>query len=307
MTNPQPIDPRAVLAALSAPFHPDEVEAKPTVVSGNRALAVFYIDARVVMDRLDAVLGVDGWQDDYEFLADGAVVCRLRCRLGTDWLTKVDVGSPSEQPDKHDRVKAAVSDALKRAAVKFGVGRYLYRVPSQWVDYDPKARKFTRAPKLPAWALPAPTGKPQEQPKAPPAETAPSPTAPPETITRDQAADLFAVMKINGVPAQCFRERYHVASLSHLPADRFSDCRNWASVFKADGIALEQWLAERDEDLARRGKVKVKELIEHVQKCAREAGEKRPMAEWPADAVRHAISVANQFVQQCYGQTPAGK
>jgi hypothetical protein len=53
------------------------------------------------------------------------VVCRLRCRIGGEWLTKVDVGSPSEQPDGGDRLKAAFSDAPLQAAVKFGVGRYL--------------------------------------------------------------------------------------------------------------------------------------------------------------------------------------
>jgi hypothetical protein len=140
--------------ALAAPFDLTEVRFKPAVVSGNRALALAYVDARVIQDRLDDVLGVAGWQDDYECLADGSVVCRLRLRLGDTWVTKVDVGGPSEQPDGGDRLKAAFSDALKRAAVKFGVGRYLYRLPSQWVDYDPQKRQFVRPPTLPASALP---------------------------------------------------------------------------------------------------------------------------------------------------------
>jgi hypothetical protein len=63
-----------------------------------------------------------GWQDEYECLPDGSVVCRLRLRLGDEWITKMDVGAPSEQPDEGDRRKAAFSDALKRAAVKFGIG-----------------------------------------------------------------------------------------------------------------------------------------------------------------------------------------
>jgi hypothetical protein len=113
------------------------------------------VDARVVQSRLDEVLGVDGWQDDYECLADGSVVCRLGLRMGGEWITKVDVGGPSEQPDGGDRLKAAFSDALKRAAVKFGVGRYLYRLPSQWLDYDSQRRQFLKTPGLPAWALPA--------------------------------------------------------------------------------------------------------------------------------------------------------
>jgi hypothetical protein len=120
----------------------------------DREIAPDTLLSRVIQDRLDEVLGVIGWQDDYECLPDGSVVCRLRIRVGGEWLTKVDVGGPSEQPDEGDRRKAAFSDALKRAAVKFGVGRYLYRLPSQWVDYDPKKKQFVRTPPLPESALP---------------------------------------------------------------------------------------------------------------------------------------------------------
>src|SRR4051812_3482368 len=83
---------QALTEALSAPFDPTEVRFKPAVVTGNRALALAYVDARVIQDRLDDVLSVGGWQDDYECLADGSVVCRLRLHLGDDWITKVDVG-----------------------------------------------------------------------------------------------------------------------------------------------------------------------------------------------------------------------
>lgn len=145
-----------VTEALAAPFDPREVRFKPAVVSGNRALALAYVDARVIQDRLDDVLGVTGWQDEYECLPEGSVVCRLRLRLGEEWITKMDVGGQSEQPDEGDRRKAAFSDALKRAAVKFGIGRYLYRLPSQWVDYDPKKRQFAQTPTLPPSALPKP-------------------------------------------------------------------------------------------------------------------------------------------------------
>jgi hypothetical protein len=113
------------------------------------------LDARAVQDRLDDVLGLDGWQDQYTPLPDGSVVCELRCRIGGEWIVKTDVGSPSEQPDGGDRLKAAFSDALKRAAVKFGIGRYLYRLPPQWCDWDAAKRRFVVAPKLPAQPTPA--------------------------------------------------------------------------------------------------------------------------------------------------------
>src|SRR5579883_2724574 len=140
--------------ALAAPFDAREVKFKPAVVNGNRALALAYVDARVIQDRLDEVLGVTGWQDEYECLPDGSVVCRLRLRIGEEWITKMDVGGQSEQPDEGDRRKAAFSDALKRAAVKFGIGRYLYRLPACWCDFDPQKKQFTRTPALPPSALP---------------------------------------------------------------------------------------------------------------------------------------------------------
>src|SRR5439155_13885012 len=146
---PVTADVESLTQQLLAPFESNEVKFKPAVVTGNRALALPYVDARVIQDRLDEVLGVAGWQDEYECLPDGSVVCRLRLRLGSEWITKMDVGGPSEQPDEGDRRKAAVSDALKRAAVKFGVGRYLYRLPQQWVDYDPQKKQLKNLPALP--------------------------------------------------------------------------------------------------------------------------------------------------------------
>jgi hypothetical protein len=149
---PRP-DLKAVALALAAPFDPAEVKWKAQVVSGNRAMVVAFVDARVIQDRLDDVVGVMGWQDAYETLPDGAVTCRLKIRVGQRWITKMDVGGQSEQPDEGDRRKAAFSDALKRAAVKFGIGRYLYRLEPQWVDYDPQKKRITGTPRLPASAL----------------------------------------------------------------------------------------------------------------------------------------------------------
>lgn len=161
--------------SLAAPFAPKDVKFKPAVLSGKRALALAYVDARAIQDRLDEVLGVTGWQDEYECLPDGSVVCRLKLRLGDEWITKVDVGGQSEQADEGDRRKAAFSDALKRAAVKFGIGRYLYRLPQQWCDYDPQKRQFASTPTLPPHALPR---KQTAGRVAPPAAAAEAPQEP---------------------------------------------------------------------------------------------------------------------------------
>ena len=167
-----PEEVKAITTALAAPFEPTEVKFKPQSVKGNRALALAYIDCRLVQDRLDEVLGVENWMDDYEILPEGSVICRLRLNIGGNWITKTDVGSLSEQPDGGDRMKAAFSDALKRTAVKFGIGRYLYRLTAIWTDYDPQKKQFTQMPKLPDFALPP--RKAKKPTPAPVAEVAPT-------------------------------------------------------------------------------------------------------------------------------------
>src|SRR5262245_19673465 len=105
--NTSVIDVKAIARALAAPFDGSEVKFKPQTVKANRALALAYVDVRAIMDRLDNVLGVENWQDRYRLLPDNSVICRLRLRIGGQWIAKSDVGGPSEQPDGGDRLKAA--------------------------------------------------------------------------------------------------------------------------------------------------------------------------------------------------------
>ena len=103
---------------LKAAF--DEREVKTLKQSWGE---VRYITARMVMDRLDDVVSPIGWTDSYIVLSDGSVECSLSITFdGSEWLTRCDVGTA----EGTEPMKSAYSDALKRAAVKFGVGRYLY-------------------------------------------------------------------------------------------------------------------------------------------------------------------------------------
>lgn len=91
---------------------------------------VAYITARTAMNRLDKVMGFENWWDEYERDAFGGdnVVCKLTIRLPDGQLvTKCDAGAPGNTGDEGDDDKGAFSDAFKRAAVKFGIGRHLYR------------------------------------------------------------------------------------------------------------------------------------------------------------------------------------
>ncbi len=147
-------DTKQLSLLLTAPFPAEAIHWKPLAVRGNRALAAAYLDARAIMQRLDSVFGVGGWKDEYQILDSGNVLCTLSVKIEGEWIPKTDVGSPSEQADEADRLKGAFSDSLKRAAIKLGIGRYLYRLPRVWVNYDPATKQFAETPKLPAWALP---------------------------------------------------------------------------------------------------------------------------------------------------------
>lgn len=147
---------------LAAFFEAGEVKFKPQSTSkdGSKALAIPFVDVRAVTDRLDRVLGVNNWRDSYQTLGGGAVLCRLEVKFDGEWIAKEDVGGQSEQPDEGDRTKAAFSDALKRAAVKFGVGRYLYNKSIQkWVPFDSQKKRFTEQPRMPPEFLPQPEAR----------------------------------------------------------------------------------------------------------------------------------------------------
>ena len=113
--------------ALKRPFPTSKLRWRKG--GGNKELV--YITARDVMDRLDEVCGVDGWQTDFDFIGD-RMICKLSIRfyLKTEevskwiasWITKSDGADDTSI----EGAKGGISDALKRAAVQFGIGRYLY-------------------------------------------------------------------------------------------------------------------------------------------------------------------------------------
>jgi hypothetical protein len=161
-------DPAMIAEALAAHFPGSEVHFRAGAVSGSRTMALAYIDARQVMHRLDTVLGMVNWRDEFTFLDGGQCLCRLSVRIAGEWITKEDVGGESDQKDDGDRRKAAVSDALKRAAVKFGIARYLYDLPQQWCDYDPQKKQLVGQPRLPTVVLPPKDRGPDEKPSITP-------------------------------------------------------------------------------------------------------------------------------------------
>jgi hypothetical protein len=119
---PPPPDPeyRDLFARLFAPFEPDEIRQRQ---QAGRTLD--YVTARTVANRLDEVLSPLGWKVEYREVKNG-IICKLSICIDGEWYAKEDAGGYASLSDQGDNVKAAFSDALKRAAAMWGVGRHLY-------------------------------------------------------------------------------------------------------------------------------------------------------------------------------------
>lgn len=170
---------------LSEPFPPEDIEwyVGSTTQDKSKGMAIPFITNRAVMDRLDEVCGVDGWKNEYRFLKERALTNRDGEVVGTassqlcgisvwsedhqEWITKWDGAEDSDI----EAIKGGLSSAMKRAAVQFGIGRYLYKLDTLWVPIEPKGRSFEISPAieiiLPQWALPGGSGRPDGQNRKP--------------------------------------------------------------------------------------------------------------------------------------------
>lgn len=105
---------------------------------GTKGQAFAYLSARAIQNRLDEVMGPHNWKDHYEMIGNSCVLCTLSLKVDGEWINKQDVSeveTKDSTPEKN-AFKGAVSDALKRAAVKWGIGRYIYEYEAQWVTLE---------------------------------------------------------------------------------------------------------------------------------------------------------------------------
>lgn len=177
-------------AKLAAPFPPERISWRvgSTTQDKKKGMALAYIDARDVMDRLDQVCGPEGWQRQYPH-ANGKTVCAIGIKVGDEWIWKADGAGDSDV----EAEKGALSDAFKRAAVSWGIGRYLYDVDSPWVEIEPMGRSFKIAESAKHALMKALSGH-----KAPPEKPEPEkPAVAPKAVPRPSggwsptAADVF--------------------------------------------------------------------------------------------------------------------
>lgn len=162
------------LGRLKEPFPEADIEwriQRSGIKNGKPwALVLAYITNRAIQDRLDDVCGPDSWQNEYRPAPLGeGVLCGIGIKLESGWVWKWD-GAENTQ---FEAVKGGLSGSMKRAAVQWGIGRYLYNLEAGFANFDENGRYRDKIkddstgketwykwnpPQLPSWALPGGNG-----------------------------------------------------------------------------------------------------------------------------------------------------
>ena len=120
---------------LSQPFTMEDLEWRVQQAGSNQngfwARIIAYVTNRAIQNRLDNVVGAFAWRNKFSPLpnsvGDGAM-CALSIKFENEWVTKYD-GSENTQIEA---IKGGLSGAMKRSAVHWGIGRYLYDVEAMY-------------------------------------------------------------------------------------------------------------------------------------------------------------------------------
>lgn len=189
-----------IMKKLQAPFPPEEIEWR--VGSTNRektsGLALAYVTNRAIQNRLDDIFGPLNWQNQYKEWKNNSQICGISVRVGItqEWVTKWDGADDSQT----EAIKGGLSDSMKRAAVQWGIGRYLYKLDQQWCKLKPAGNSYALAeePKLPGWALPEGCNPEAYKPPTKKTEPITKKTEPITDLTRQRIAT--AAKKLSHTP-----------------------------------------------------------------------------------------------------------
>lgn len=132
----------SIYEKLRAPFTQDAIEwrVQSSGFSGEKPWAkiVPYLTNRAIQDRLDEAVGPENWRNEYTAGPQGGVLCGISLYLPKadnsaeyHWVTKWD---GAENTDI-EGVKGGLSGSMKRAAVQWGIGRFLYECSEEWATF----------------------------------------------------------------------------------------------------------------------------------------------------------------------------
>ncbi len=141
-----------LITHLSEPFAKEDIawRAGATSRDKKRAQALPYAEPRVYEDRLNDIC-----PGDWSVLFKPWGESRLICELTIFGVTRSSTGE-FDDGKKNAIAEGTVAEAqaFKRACSKFGLGRYLYEIPIQWVEYDEDKNRLADVPQLPEKFLP---------------------------------------------------------------------------------------------------------------------------------------------------------
>jgi hypothetical protein len=204
------MDKQQIWAALAAPFPAEDIEwriAQKGARDGKPwAKVLAYVTNRAIMQRLDDVMGPENWRNEFQHI-DSAFLCGLSLRIDSEWITKWD----GAQESQIEATKGGISGAMKRAAVQWRIGRYLYDLTEGWANIHAGGKNYVGEdrknnvpafkwdpPQLPAWALPKS-----------------------DFVTRSQLADIEALIAETGADKEKFCEWLGVKTLADIPAQHY--------------------------------------------------------------------------------------
>lgn len=157
---------------LQEPFDPIDIEWR-IGRSGEKnnnlwATALAYVSNRAIQNRLDEVFGCMFWKNEFKEWHESSQICGISVYNDTlkSWITKWDGADNTN----FEGTKGGLSDSMKRAAVQWGIGRYLYNLDEMFVEVsetkvkdwnyaqikvkDDKKSIWWKTPELPKWAVP---------------------------------------------------------------------------------------------------------------------------------------------------------
>jgi len=133
--------------ALKKPFTEDEIEwrvSQSGLKSDKKtpwAKVVPYIQNRAIMNRLDDIMGIADWKNEFTRWGDKSQLCTLWLKLEGTWIGKTD-GADNTNIES---TKGGLSDSMKRAAVQWGIGRYLYEYGEFFAIISDKGQHYVKA------------------------------------------------------------------------------------------------------------------------------------------------------------------
>lgn len=175
------MDIKQIMEQLQRPFPAMDIEWRVQQSGYDKngeawAMIMPYVTSRAIQQRLDDVFGVDGWHNELRPVTTERGLSFL-CGITALGITKWDGADETD----FESFKGGISNAMKRAGVQWGIGRYLYKLDVQFADLredkkghfkvkivnkDKTASKWYSYdfPSLPDWALPEGEKNPSTKP-----------------------------------------------------------------------------------------------------------------------------------------------